>query len=111
MLLVDLFHHALPIAVHASGGGVGDITADYTFPVFKLLKKIISWVLGGSVLLVYGALIVGILLIVFKGFGNERARGIATANIGFVIMGTLVLSGITGVWTFIVGLDLGFGAA
>ena len=86
-----------------------NITPSYDFPVFKLLKQIVSWILAGGTIVLFMALILAILSVVFKGFGNERLRGVATANIGFVIAGVVVLSSITGIFTWSQGLDLGFG--
>jgi hypothetical protein len=91
--------------------GFPNVTPSYDFPVFTLLKRILSWVLGGGTMVVFLALIIAIVAVVFKGFGNERLRGMAVSNIGFIIAGVVVLSGITGIFAWTQGLDLGFAAA
>lgn len=93
----------------ANGNGIGNIPADYSFPAFTLLKHVVGWVLAGATILCFLALILAVIGVLFKGFGNERLRGAAIGNIGYIIAGTVILSAITGIFAYFQGLDLGFG--
>ncbi|MDA3146515.1 hypothetical protein JSO19_03880 [Leucobacter sp. UCMA 4100] len=84
-----------------------DISPDFGFPGGTLLNQIASWILGGGLVLAFIALIVLVLLIVFKGFGNQGAQQKASGLAVPVFLGLVVLGSITAVYHFIIGLDLG----
>lgn len=85
-----------------------DIQPDYSFPAFAALQQIVSWVLGVAMLLSFLALIVVILGVAFKGFGNQRFQQFSAGNVGWVLLGVICLGSLNGLWAFFAGFDLGF---
>lgn len=85
-----------------------DIQPDYSFPAFAALQQIVSWVLGGATLLTFLALIVVIVGVAFKGFGNQKFQQFSASNVGWVLLGVICLGSITGLFAFFAGFDLGF---
>ncbi|WP_217132359.1 hypothetical protein [Leucobacter chinensis] len=84
-----------------------EITPDFGFPGSTLLNQVVSWTLGGGLLLGFLALIVLLLLIVFKGFGNQGIQQKASGIILWVFIGLVCLGSVTLLYDFIIGLDLG----
>lgn len=86
-----------------------DIQPDFNAPGMELIKTIAGWALGISLTLTVLALIFCIVAIAFKGFGNQGVQQTASKSLLWVIAAMLLLAGLGGVVTFIMGIDLGLG--
>lgn len=88
---------------------IPDIKPDFTAPFFKGLIMIASWVLAAALVIAFIAVVVCVALLVFKGIASSQARATAGAALPWALIGLIALSSITGIFTWVVGLDFGFG--
>lgn len=86
-----------------------DIEPDFSAPFFKGLIMIASWVLAAGLVIAFIAVVLCVILLVFKGVASSQLRALAGAALPWALLGLIVLSGITGIFTWLIGLDFGFG--
>lgn len=84
-----------------------DIQPDFSAPGSSALVQIASWALGLALIIAFLALIVLFVTIAFKGFGNQNVQQFASSRIGWVAAGVICLAGVSGIFQFLVGFDLG----
>ncbi|MFB8191318.1 hypothetical protein ACFC14_18525 [Microbacterium sp. NPDC055988] len=100
LALIDLL---TPIA------NMPDIRPDFTAPFFKGFIMVASWILAIGLVAAFIAVVLGVTILVFKGVMSSQLRATAAAALPWAIIGLIVLSGITGIFTWLLGLDFGFG--
>lgn len=88
---------------------VPDIKPDFSAPFFTGLKMIASWVLAAGLVAAFIVVVLAVTLLVFKGLASSQMRSLAGAALPWALIGLIVLSGMTGLFTWIIGLDFGFG--
>jgi hypothetical protein len=88
---------------------IPDIKPRFDAPFFKGITMIASWGLGVALLAAFIAVVIAVTILVFKGIASAQLRSLAAAALPWAIAGLLALSGITGIFTWLVGLDFGFG--
>lgn len=88
---------------------IPDIKPSFDAPFFKGLIMIASWVLGAGLVAAFIAVVVCVTLLVFRGLASSQLRALAGAALPVALIGLIVLSGITGLFAWLIGLDFGFG--
>ena len=88
-----------------------DIQPDWNAPGISLVQQIASWVLGLGLTITIIALIVAVITIAFKGFGNQGMQQTASKNILWVALAVVVLGSVMGIFHWLVGIDLGIPGA
>lgn len=88
-----------------------DIQPDWNAPGISLVQQIASWVLGLGLTITIIALIVSVITIAFKGFGNQGMQQTASKNILWVALAVVVLGSVMGIFHWLVGIDLGIPGA
>lgn len=88
---------------------IPDINPSFDAPFFKGLIMIASWILGAGLVAAFIAVVLCVILLVFKGLASAQMRALAGAALPWALVGLIVLSGITGLFAWLIGLDFGFG--
>lgn len=88
---------------------VPDIQPDFSAPFFTGLKMIASWVLAAALLAAFIVVVLAVAALVFKSLASSQMRAVAGAALPWALLGLIVLSGITGFFAWLLGLDFGFG--
>lgn len=86
-----------------------EISPDFSAPFFTGLVMIASWVLAGGFVLAFIALILCIAALALKGITPDKMRAAAGAGLPIVIGSVIGLAAVGGIFTWLVGLDFGFG--
>lgn len=86
-----------------------DVAPDFNAPGMALIRTVAGWVLGIGTMLALISLIFCVIMIVFKGFGNQGAHQFGAKNVLWAVIGVAVLGSITVIFNYILGLDLGIG--
>lgn len=84
-----------------------DINPDWSAPGLVLVQQIASWVLAISLIIAFIAFIACFIGVVSKGFGVAQVQKAAGSGIMWAFLGTVVLASLSGVFHFVIGLDLG----
>lgn len=100
---------ALDLLLPLADPNVPDIQPDFSAPFFTGMKMIASWVLAGGLVAAFIVVVLAVTFLVFKGLASSQMRAIAGAALPWALLGLIVLSGITGLFTWLIGLDFGFG--
>jgi len=85
------------------------ITPDFSAPFFKGLTMFASWVLAAGLVIALIVLIGSVILLSLRGIASAQLKALAGAALPWALGGLIVLSSITGIFTWLVGLDFGFG--
>lgn len=80
-----------------------NISPDFSFPGSEGLFRIVSWVLGGGTAVAIIALIICIVGIAFKGFGNSSYQQKSASAIIPVLIVVAVLGSFSSVFAFAYG--------
>lgn len=85
-----------------------EVSPDFSFPGMQAVVQIASWILavglGASII---GLIISGILVLT-RGMGNQSVQQKASSAILVAGSATVFLGSISGIWSWLVGFDLGF---
>lgn len=84
-----------------------DISPDFGAPGVSGLTTIASWVLALCMIVAFIALILAIVAMATKGFGNQQIQSFAAKAIGWVALAVACLGSISAIFQFVVGFDLG----
>ncbi|MFD5600792.1 hypothetical protein ACFWHR_12150 [Leucobacter sp. NPDC058333] len=84
-----------------------DLNPDFSAPGASALIQIVSWILGLGLIASAGALIACFITLGFKGFGNQNAQQLASKSVLWCALAVACLGGISGIFQFLVGFDLG----
>lgn len=85
------------------------ITPDFSAPFFKGLTMLASWVLAAGLVIAFIVLIVSVIVLSLKGVASSQMKALAGAALPWALGGLVLLSSLTGIMTWLVGLDFGFG--
>ena len=84
-----------------------DIQPDFNAPGMALIRTVAGWTLGIGTTLAFISLVFCVIMIVFKGFGNQSAHNFGAKNVLWAVIGVAVLGSITIIFNYILGLNLG----
>lgn len=84
-----------------------DIQPDFDAPGLSALLQIVSWVLAFGLTISLLALVAAVVTLAFKGFGHQGVQQFAAQGIMWVALAVVCLGSISGIWSFLVGFDLG----
>jgi len=87
---------------------VPDIQPDYGAPFMQGLQVVVSYVLAVATILVFGALVVALAALAFKGLGSDRVREWAGENIARIFVAAAALGSASGLFQWFVNFDFGF---
>lgn len=85
-----------------------NIAPDWNAPFMQGIQTIASYVLAGSMMIALIALVIAIVAIAFKGFGNAGFQSWGGSNLLKLILVVVLLGSVNGIFAFFVGFDLGF---
>lgn len=85
-----------------------DIQGDYGAPWMDSALKVTAWLLGTCTVLVFAALIVCIVVLVFGRAFPDGARRVAGSSIVGIAIAAACLGSASGIFQFMVGFDVGF---
>lgn len=88
---------------------IPDIQPDFSAPFFVGIKMVASWILAAGLLFAFIALILAIAMLAIKGLAGPQMKAIAAVALPWALAGLVILSAATGIFTWLIGLDFGFG--
>lgn len=91
-----------------TAGDLPEVQYDSDTPFLQGLQTIGSYVFTGGLALVLIALVIALVAVVFKGFGNERFQGWGGDNIIRLFVVAAALGAVNAIFAFAVGFDFGF---
>lgn len=95
-------------ALVRTAGDLPQVEYDADTPFLAGIQTIGSYIFTGGLALVLIALVIALVAVVFKGFGNERFQGWGGDNIIRLFIVAACLGAVNAIFAFAVGFDFGF---
>jgi len=86
---------------------IPDVQPSFDAPFMATFWRIVSWILGGAIIVLIAALILAGVGLGFKGFGNSQYQQLAAKSIFYILGGVIIAVGAAGIVNFTAGLDFG----